>query len=57
MMYAGVLKETLIQYRLVAVYKNLDKLLVILFMLLFSFSLLLYFKILFTLISMHILYN
>ena len=57
MMYAGVLKETLIQYRLVAVYKNLDKLLVLLFMLLFSFSLLLYFKILFTLISMHILYN
>ena len=57
MMYAGVLKETLIQYRLVAVYKNLDKLLVLLFMLLFSFSLLLYFKILFTLISMHLLYN
>ena len=57
MMYAGVLKETLIQYRLVAVSKNLDKLLVLLFMLLFSFSLLLYFKILFTLISMHLLYN
>ena len=57
MMYAGVLKETLIQYILVAVYKNLDKLLVLLFMLLFSFSLLLYFKILFTLISMHLLYN
>lgn len=53
----GSKNETLTQYRLIRVYKKIDKLLVFSLLLLFPFGLLLSFNVLLALISMHCLYS